>query len=143
MLPPPAAATSCRPAAAAARVPAEIAVSPLWCDAIARSAAAAPQSSVYPLLLSVAALDREDRAAARAHLATSLALQSSWLGQRQRALLADSVDEAAEAYGLAMADPDAPDELAVEIAAFLMQHKRMDALAAIERVRAMPLALAA
>ena len=120
-----------RPGAAADRVPAEIAVSPLWCDAIAKSAAAAPQSFVYPLLLSVAALDREDRAAARTHLAASLALQSSWLGQRQRALLADSVEEAAEAYRLAMADPDAPDELAVEIAAFLMQHKRMDDLAAL------------
>lgn len=81
-------------------------------------------------MLGIARLDAGDRQGARALFEASLAARPTWLGLRQRALVADSDDAAEADYLLAWAEDGAPAELADEIALFMI---RADRLAALER----------
>lgn len=95
-------------------IPIGVAVSPLWID---RIKAGAP-TWVGELMLATAALDGNDREAARKHVAQSLALKPSWAAYRLEALLADNPSAKASSYLSAWKASDAPSELAVEIAQY-------------------------
>lgn len=95
-------------------IPAGGAVSPVWIDRIKADA----PNWVGELLLATAALDRNDRALAREHVASSLALQPSWAAYRLEALLADDPGAKASSYLRAWNASGAPPELAVEIAQY-------------------------
>lgn len=100
-------------------LPSGIAVSPAWTERIEASAAQRP-TWLHSLMLATAALDRDDRDAARTHVAQSLALKSSWAAHRLAALLATDTAVASQSYLHAWSMGDAPPELAVEIAQHFM-----------------------
>lgn len=104
-------------------VPNGTVVSKLWIDRVETSARQAT-TWLHELILATAALDRGERSAARAHVEKSLALRPSWPAHRLAALLADGVDTTATSYLAAWSAGDAPPELAVEIATFLMAQER-------------------
>src|SRR5690606_15594207 len=79
---------------------------------------------MHELTLALASLDAGDKAAAAQHVSASLALKPNWGAYRLDALLADSVDRAVRSYRAAWAAGDAPPELAVEIATYLMANDR-------------------
>ncbi|WP_417308022.1 DUF5107 domain-containing protein [Devosia sp.] len=107
-------------------LPDGIVVSDVWMNRLTESAAAHGMTWVHALMLAVAALDRGDRAEAQDQTRAALSLQPSWLGYRMQALLdADGdTDAAMENYLKAWGMGDAPPELAVEIAQFLMTADR-------------------
>ena len=105
-------------------LPQGVVVSQAWVDRLTASAAAHGMSWVHALMLAIAALDRDDRALALEHTQASLSLKPSWLGYRMQALLAPDTDAAIDSYGKAWSMGDAPPELAVEIAQFLMTAER-------------------
>lgn len=118
------------------RVPEDVAVSDLWVEALSASAEAQGESWLHALLLGIVALDREDRDGAAALFERSVALKPSWLGLRQRALLAKDPAAAEADYLAAWASGEAPPALAAEIVAFLIRHERLDQLDAF--VSALP-----
>ena len=119
-----------------AAVPADFAVSEAWVAALDRSAREGGETWLHALLLGISALDREDRVAARRLFERSVALKPSWLGLRQRALVADDTAAAQRDYFAAWATGEAPPALAAETVAFLVQHGK---LAELERfVSALP-----
>ncbi len=105
-------------------LPRGVAVSDLWVERLNASAAAEGMSWIHALMLAVAALDRGDRGVARQHTMQSLSLRPSWLGYRLEALLSEEIDAAIASYARAWGMGDAPPELAVEIAQFLMAAER-------------------
>lgn len=119
-----------------AAVPEGVVVSPAWLARVHRSAEQQGASWLHELILATAALDREDRPAAQQHVDRSLALRPSWAAHRLQALLAGDADAALESYLAAWQMGDAPAELAVEIATFLMAQQRPAALRAF--VEALP-----
>lgn len=124
------------PAAALEAVPEGFVVSPAWIATVEAHAARHGASWVHELVLATAALDRDDRQAAAAHVEASLALKSSWAAHRLAALLADSVDVAVASYLAAWNARDAPSELAVEVANYMMANGRAGELKAF--VAALP-----
>jgi hypothetical protein len=100
-------------------LPTGVAVSKTWIDRIRASEAQRP-SWVHALVLATAALDADDRDAARTHTARSLSLKSNWAAYRLEALLSDDTAAASASYLRAWATGDAPPELAVEIAQHFM-----------------------
>lgn len=117
-------------------VPADIAVSRQWVAALEHSAERHGQTWLHALLLSIAALDRDERETARALVERSLALRPTWLGLWQRALLATGPAEAEADYLRAWSMAGAPPALAAEIADFLVAQERSATLEAF--VSALP-----
>lgn len=111
-----------------ASVPEDFAVSDLWDDALKRNAEANGETWLHALLLGIAALDRDDRAAAAGYFERSVAAKPTWLGLRQRALIATDPAAAERDYLAAWATGEAPPALAAEIVAFLVKHSRLDQL---------------
>lgn len=105
-------------------VPEGMVVSPAWLARVEASAERQGTSWLHELVLGTAALDREDRVAAQQHVTRSLGLKPSWAGHRLQALLADDAEAALQSYLAAWRQGDAPAELAVEIATFLMAQQR-------------------
>ncbi|WP_423068840.1 DUF5107 domain-containing protein [Devosia sp. CN2-171] len=115
---------------ALAMVPDDIAVSDLWVDALERSRAGQGDTWLHALLLGIAALDREDRSKTTALFDQSIALKPTWLGLRQRALIAADPAAAERDYLAAWATGEAPPALAAEIVAHLVKHNRLTELEA-------------
>ena len=105
-------------------VPAGIAVSDLWTDRVAASAAAHGTSWLHDLVLAIALLDKGDTDAARTHADRSGENKPTWLGYRLQALLSADVDAATQHYLRAWNAGDAPADLAVEIATHLVRANR-------------------
>jgi Domain of unknown function (DUF5107) len=103
------------------RVPESVAVSKLWLDRVTENAEAQGETWLHALILATARLDQGDREAAGVRVEHSLALRSNWAAYRLKALLSADFETASEAYLQAWAAGEAPAELAVEIAAHLMQ----------------------
>ncbi|MBN9306588.1 MULTISPECIES: DUF5107 domain-containing protein [unclassified Devosia] len=118
------------------QVPEGIAVSQVWTDRIAGSAAAQGTSWLHELALGTALLDRGDRIAAYEHVERSLALRPSWPAYRLRALMAVDAGAASADYLRAWRTGEAPAELAVEIATHFMAAERPAELKAF--VEALP-----
>ena len=116
--------------AALATVPDEFAISDLWVDALQRSRKGQGDTWLHALLLGIAALDREDRTEAATLFDQSIALKPTWLGLRQRALIAADPAAAERDYLAAWATGEAPPALAAEIVAHLVQHNRLAQLEA-------------
>jgi hypothetical protein len=111
-------------------VPADFAVSPRWQQALQRSAEKHGETWLHALALGIAALNQGERAEASALFERSLAIRETWLGYRQRALVAAAPQAVADAYLKAWNAPDAPPELADEIVDSLLKLGRLEALAA-------------
>lgn len=109
-------------------VPEGIVVSPAWLARVQQSAERQGTSWLHELILATAALDREERGTAQHHVSRSLALRPNWAAYRLQALLAEDADETLASYLAAWQQGDAPPELAVEIATFLMAQQRPAAL---------------
>lgn len=109
-------------------VPEGVVVSPAWLARVQQSAERQGTSWLHELILATAALDREERGTAQHHVSRSLALRPSWAAYRLQALLAEDADETLARYLAAWQQGDAPPELAVEIATFLMAQQRPAAL---------------
>lgn len=108
-------------------VPAEVALSDLWVARLEESRSVAG-TWLHDLLLGIAALDRGQVDKARYLFARSTAVRPSWLALRQQALVAETADLTEQFYVRAWQAADAPDELAAEIAQFLLTEGRLDAL---------------
>ncbi|HQU69971.1 MAG TPA: DUF5107 domain-containing protein [Albidovulum sp.] len=121
-------------------VPTTFAVSDVWVAALEQSGQS-HGTWLHDLLLGIAALDREEAAEARDLFARSASARPTWLALRQLALVADTGDQKERFYMQASAAADAPDELAVEIAQFLLADGRLETLTAF--VAALPKAAAA
>ncbi len=111
--------------AALATVPGDFAVSDLWVAALEKSRAAEGDTWLHALLLGIAALDREDRVTAARSFDRSVALRPTWLGLRQRALVAADSAAAERDYLAAWATGEAPPALAAEIVDHLVRHDRL------------------
>lgn len=109
-------------------VPEGIVVSPAWLARVQQSAERQGTSWLHELILATAALDRDERGTAQHHVSRSLALRPSWAAYRLQALLTEDADETLARYLAAWQQGDAPPELAVEIATFLMAQQRPAAL---------------
>ncbi|MGF7007586.1 DUF5107 domain-containing protein [Aminobacter sp. BE322] len=115
-------------AASLAAISDDIAVSESWVAALEQSGSQSGETWLHALLLGIAALDRDETAKARDLFERSLALKPTWLGFRQRALVAADKDAAEQAYLAAWAAGDAPASLAVEIVRFLLDDGRLETL---------------
>jgi len=118
-----------------ASVPSGTVVSRLWLDRVEASAVE-NRTWLHELILATAALDRGDRATAGQHAAASLELNPNWQAYRLVALMADGADATIASYLGAWGLGDAPPELAIEIATYLMAHERSKELKAF--VEALP-----
>ncbi len=107
-----------------AGMPNGVALSSVWVDRLAASAKTQGMSWLHALMLATAALNRDDREAAREDVARSLALSPSWAAHRLAALLATDTEAATASYARAWRMGDAPPELAVEIAQHFMAAHR-------------------
>lgn len=110
------------------KLPGGFAVSATWVSALQRNRSAHGGSWLHDLMLGIAALDRGDRAEAWQLTNASLDARPSWLGLRQRALLADGDYAAVQDYLAAWAENGAPLDLAIEIVGFLLRKGREAAL---------------
>ncbi|MBN9307897.1 DUF5107 domain-containing protein [Devosia sp.] len=117
-------------ATALATVPTDFAVSDLWVEALEESRKAHGYTWLHALLLGIAALDRNDRPRAALLFDQSVAQKPTWLGLRQRALVATDPAAAERDYLAAWATRDAPPALAAEIVDFLVRHDRFAELEA-------------
>ncbi|MBN9348176.1 MAG: DUF5107 domain-containing protein [Devosia sp.] len=120
-------------------MPSGTAVSAVWVDRLAASANAQGETWLHALMLATAALDRDDRDAARRHVAQSLSLRPNWAAYRLEALLADTPEVASQSYLRAWSAEGAPPELAIEIAQHFMAARRSAELKAF--VDALPAAV--
>jgi hypothetical protein len=111
-------------------VPTDFAVSDLWVTALEKSRKAQGDTWLHALLVGIAALDRDDRTTAAALFEQSVALKPTWLGLRQRALVATDPAGAQRDYLAAWATGEAPPALAAEIVAHLVKHNRLAELEA-------------
>lgn len=111
-------------------LPNGIVVSRLWIDRVKANAAEHGTTWVHELTLAIASLDAGDRETAAQHVSASLALKPNWSAYRLDALLASAVDHAVRSYLAAWKAGDAPPELAVEIATYLMEQGRSEELKA-------------
>lgn len=117
-------------AAHLADIPADFAISDIWVKALSGKASEEGGPWLIDLLLGIAALDRQEEMKARLLFERSVAASPSWLGYRQLALLEKDADKAEALYLAAWSQPQAPGELAVEIAQFLLGRNRSSALEA-------------
>ncbi|UVC09456.1 DUF5107 domain-containing protein [Rhizobium sp. TH2] len=113
-----------------ASVPAEFAVSDRWVAKIEQSVRQQGETWLHCLLLGIAALDREKTEDARALFDRSVSLRPTWLGHRQRAIVASETEAAIVDYLAAWEIGGAPRELASEIADFLLRNQEFDRLSA-------------
>lgn len=111
-----------------ARIPEGIPVSKLWVERLFASTEIEGWTWLHELTLATALCDQGNTEAARQHIDRSLALRSTWLGHRLRALLDPDTDAAAADYLQAWQSNDAPPELAVEIAIYFMKTERSENL---------------
>ena len=109
-------------------VPLDFAVSDLWVEALERSRSLAGETWLHALLLGIAALDRDDKAKAWQLFDSSIALKPTWLGFRQRALVAADAEQKTSDYLAAWRAGGAPIELAVEFVDFLLRENRFSLL---------------
>lgn len=112
-----------------ASVPADFVVTDRWCEALTRSAEAHGTTWLHELALGIASLDSGNADAAEVLFERSLAKKQTWLGHRQRALVAATPDLALAAYLQAWAEANAPADLADEIVDWLQKVDRYGALA--------------
>ena len=109
-------------------VPPDFAVSARWTAALAKSAEAHGETWLHSLMLGLAALN-DGRAADAADLyQRSLTMKPTWLGYRQRALVAATHDAAEQDYLSAWSMPGAPPDLADEIVDFFRKTGRFQRL---------------
>jgi hypothetical protein len=107
------------------KVPDEFAVSDLWVAALEQSRDRHGDTWLHSLLLGIAALDRNERDKAADLFERSVAANPTWLGLRQRALVATDPTAAEADYLAAWATGAAPPALAAEIVAFLVANDRL------------------
>jgi hypothetical protein len=105
-------------------LPEGIVVSKLWIDRVKAHAAEHGATWVHELTLAIASLDAGDRATAGQRVSASLTLKPTWAAYRLDALLADTPDRAVRSYLASWKAGDAPPELAIEIATYLMAQER-------------------
>ena len=110
--------------AALDRVPSDFAVSARWTTALAKSADAHGETWLHALMLGLAALNEGRHTDAADLSSRSLKMKPTWLGYRQRALVAASPDAAEQDYLLAWSMPGAPPDLADEIVDFFRKTGR-------------------
>ena len=110
--------------AALDRVPSDFAVSARWTAALAKSAEAHGETWLHALMLGLAALNEGRHTDAADLSSRSLEMKPTWLGYRQRALVAASQDAAEQDYLLAWSMPGAPPDLADEIVDFFRKTGR-------------------
>lgn len=111
-----------------AEVPRTFAISDLWVAALGQSAKSQGETWLHALLLGIAAMDRGDRETALPLFERSVALKATWLGLRQRALVATDPAAAERDYLAAWATGEAPPALAAEIVGFLVANDRLATL---------------
>ena len=109
-------------------VPPDFAVSARWTAALAKSAGAHGETWLHSLMLGLAALNEGRAADALDLFERSLTMKPTWLGYRQRALVAATHDAAEQDYLLAWSMPDAPPDLADEIVDFFRKTGRFQRL---------------
>jgi hypothetical protein len=102
----------------------------LWRATLLKSAETQGETWLHALALGVIAIDREQRAEAKAYLSRSLQKRQTYLALRHLALLADTPDETERLYLQAWDTGQASPRLAVEIVVWMQQNQRLDALAA-------------
>ena len=88
----------------------------------------AGETWLHALLLGIAALDRDDKAKAWQLFDSSIALKPTWLGFRQRALVATDAEQKTSDYLAAWRAGGAPIELAVEFVDFLLRENKFSLL---------------
>ena len=99
-----------------------------WQHALLDSSAKHGETWLHALALGIIALDRGDMAPANALFKRAHALRPNALALRNLALSESSVQAAEGLYLSAWEAPDAPPQLATEIAEWLLRHHRIDAL---------------
>lgn len=99
-----------------------------WREALLDSSAKHGETWLHALALGIIALDSGDTQAAQALFRRAHALRPNALSLRNLALTEDDVQAAERLYLSAWQAPDAPPQLAPEIAEWLLRHKRIDAL---------------
>ena len=109
-------------------VPPDFAVSARWTAALAKSAGAHGETWLHSLMLGLAALNEGRAADALDLFERSLTMKPTWLGYRQRALVAATHDATEQDYLLAWSMPDAPPDLADEIVDFFRKTGRFQRL---------------
>ena len=109
-------------------VPPDFAVSARWTAALAKSAGAHGETWLHSLMLGLAALNEGRAADALDLFERSLTMKPTWLGYRQRALVAATHDAAEQDYLSAWSMPDAPPDLADEIVDFFRKTGRFQRL---------------
>ncbi len=105
-----------------------IVTSRLWIERVTASAKSQGMTWLHALIVAIAELDEGENDAASVLVERSLSLRQTWLGLRLKALLSADAEEAISSYLDAWKTGDAPPELAVEIAKYLMQADRPDDL---------------
>ena len=109
-------------------VPPDFAVSARWTAALAKSAGAHGETWLHSLMLGLAALNEGRAADALDLFERSLTMKPTWLGYRQRALVAPTHDAAEQDYLSAWSMPGAPPDLADEIVDFFRKTGRFQRL---------------
>lgn len=121
-------------------VPSEFAVSDVWVNALEKSQTKA-NTWLHDLLLGIVALDRGQNDKAQELFARSASAKPTWLALRQQALVAETGIAKEQFYLRAWHAADAPDDLAEEVAQFLLADGRIETLTAF--VAGLPYAVAA
>jgi len=111
-----------------ASLPSEFVVTERWCKALSEHANEHGDTWLHELALGIAALDRGEVEQASVRFERSLAMKETWLGYRQRALVAATSELVERAYLQAWSMADAPPELAEEIAEWLQKENRIASL---------------
>ena len=109
-------------------VPPDFVVSARWTAALAKSAEAHGETWLHSLMLGLAALNEGRAADALDLFERSLTMKPTWLGYRQRALVAATHDLAEQDYLSAWSMPGAPPDLADEIVDFFRKTGRFQRL---------------
>jgi hypothetical protein len=104
-------------------VPNGIVTSDLWVKAVAANGER-QGTWLHMLIMATVALDCDLKPQAAKIVAESLAMKPSWAGYRVQALAAENADTVVASYLAAWRAGDAPPELAIEIATYLMAHER-------------------
>ncbi len=105
------------------RVPNGVIISDLWFKRLTDNGIH-QGNWLHLLITAIVALDGGDRYSAAKIVAASLAMKPSWAAYRLQALVSDDVDAAVRSYLAAWNAGDAPTELAIEIATYLMAQDR-------------------
>jgi len=105
------------------RVPNGVVISDLWFDRLTNNGTR-QGNWLHLLIIAIIALDGGDRGSTAKIAAESVRLKPNWAAYRILALVADDVDAAVTNYLAAWNAGEAPMELAIEIATYLMAHER-------------------